>query len=80
MRLRSSSVGAAAATQVPPLIDGPRATRLQEVNVTVMTLDLCQSYYKSRIRTRMFCAGQEAGGVDACQVTRTHAHGRALER
>ncbi|XP_051911029.1 ovochymase-1 isoform X1 [Hippocampus zosterae] len=47
--------------------NGPRVSRLQEVNVTVMTLDLCQSYYKSRIRTRMFCAGREAGGVDACQ-------------
>ncbi|XP_077399431.1 ovochymase-1 isoform X2 [Vanacampus margaritifer] len=47
--------------------NGPRVTRLQEVNVTMMTFDLCQSYYKSRIRERMFCAGREGGGLDACQ-------------
>ncbi|KAM9772076.1 ovochymase-1 isoform 2-T2 [Syngnathus typhle] len=47
--------------------NGPRVNRLQEVNVTVMTSDLCRSYYKSSIRTCMFCAGQEGGGVDACQ-------------
>ncbi|XP_049617469.1 ovochymase-1 isoform X1 [Syngnathus scovelli] len=47
--------------------NGPRVNTLQEVNVTVMTSDLCQSYYKSRIRTCMFCAGLEGGGVDACQ-------------
>ncbi|XP_061662307.1 ovochymase-1 [Syngnathoides biaculeatus] len=47
--------------------NGPRVSRLQEVNVTVMTSDLCQRYYKSRLRTHMFCAGQKGGGVDACQ-------------
>nr|XP_061809619.1 transmembrane protease serine 9-like [Nerophis lumbriciformis] len=47
--------------------NGPRVSRLQEVNVTVLTSDLCRRYYKSRLRTRMFCAGQEGGDVDACQ-------------
>ncbi|XP_077566283.1 ovochymase-1 [Stigmatopora nigra] len=47
--------------------NGPRVSRLQEVNVTVLTSDLCRRYYKRRIRARMFCAGQEEGGVDACQ-------------
>ncbi|XP_061814911.1 ovochymase-1 isoform X1 [Nerophis lumbriciformis] len=47
--------------------NGARVTRLQEVNVTVLPSDVCNRYYKSRIRASMFCAGKEAGGVDSCQ-------------
>lgn len=46
---------------------GPRATTLQEVNVTILSSDTCNKYYKGRIRSSMFCAGKESGGVDACQ-------------
>ncbi|XP_054623460.1 ovochymase-1 isoform X1 [Dunckerocampus dactyliophorus] len=47
--------------------NGPRVTRLQEVNVTLLPSDICRRYYKGRIRASMFCAGKEGGGVDACQ-------------
>uniref|UniRef100_A0A3P8UXW5 Ovochymase 1 n=1 Tax=Cynoglossus semilaevis TaxID=244447 RepID=A0A3P8UXW5_CYNSE len=46
---------------------GPRINRLQEVNVTVLPPDVCNRYYTGRIRSSMFCAGNEKGGVDACQ-------------
>uniref|UniRef100_A0A3P8UTA4 Ovochymase 1 n=1 Tax=Cynoglossus semilaevis TaxID=244447 RepID=A0A3P8UTA4_CYNSE len=47
--------------------NGPRINRLQEVNVTVLPPDVCNRYYTGRIRSSMFCAGNEKGGVDACQ-------------
>ncbi|XP_037552032.1 ovochymase-1 [Nematolebias whitei] len=47
--------------------NGPRVNRLQEVNVTILSLDACNEYYKDKIRQSMFCAGKEEGGVDACQ-------------
>lgn len=45
-------------------------TRLQEVNVTVLSPDLCGAYYPRRIRSSMVCAGRDGGGADACQVGR----------
>ncbi|KAM8884847.1 ovochymase-1 [Synchiropus picturatus] len=47
--------------------NGPRVTRLQEVNVTILSSDVCNKYYSGRIRRSMFCAGKEGGGSDACQ-------------
>nr|XP_043877177.1 transmembrane protease serine 9-like isoform X2 [Solea senegalensis] len=47
--------------------NGPRVNRLQEVNVTVLPPDVCNQYYSGRMRSSMFCAGKEGGGVDACQ-------------
>ncbi|XP_017292667.2 ovochymase-1 isoform X2 [Kryptolebias marmoratus] len=47
--------------------NGPRVNRLQEVNVTILSSNTCNEYYNGRIRTSMFCAGKEEGGVDACQ-------------
>ncbi|XP_034434190.1 ovochymase-1 isoform X1 [Hippoglossus hippoglossus] len=47
--------------------NGPRVSRLQEVNVTVLPSDVCNQYYSGRIRSSMFCAGRGRGGVDACQ-------------
>ncbi|XP_069375947.1 ovochymase-1 isoform X2 [Paralichthys olivaceus] len=47
--------------------NGPRVHRLQEVNVTVLPPDVCNQYYSGRIRSSMFCAGRDRGGVDACQ-------------
>lgn len=48
--------------------DGPRVHRLQEVNVTIMPPDVCNQYYRGRLRPSMFCAGKDEGGADACQV------------
>lgn len=50
--------------------DGPRVNRLQEVNVTVLPSQVCNQFYAGRIRSSMFCAGKDEGGVDACQVRR----------
>ncbi|XP_069580258.1 ovochymase-1 [Brachyistius frenatus] len=47
--------------------NGPRVHRLQEVNVTVLPSDVCDRFYAGRIRSSMFCAGRDGGGVDACQ-------------
>ncbi|XP_056224266.1 ovochymase-1 [Seriola aureovittata] len=47
--------------------NGPRVNRLQEVNVTVLPSEVCNQYYLGRIRSSMFCAGKDEGGVDACQ-------------
>ncbi|KAM6961593.1 ovochymase-1 [Tautogolabrus adspersus] len=47
--------------------NGPRVNRLQEVNVTILPLDVCNQFYLGRMRPSMFCAGKEGGGADACQ-------------
>ncbi|XP_030627660.1 ovochymase-1 [Chanos chanos] len=47
--------------------NGPRAHRLQEVNVTILPTNTCNSFYHGRVQPTMFCAGDVAGGVDACQ-------------
>ncbi|CAK6983661.1 ovochymase-1 [Scomber scombrus] len=47
--------------------NGPRVHRLQEVNVTLLSPDVCNRYYVGRMRPSMFCAGKDGGGVDACQ-------------
>ncbi|XP_071358853.1 ovochymase-1 isoform X2 [Trachinotus anak] len=47
--------------------NGPRVNRLQEVNVTILPSEVCNQYYPGRIRSSMFCAGKDEGGVDACQ-------------
>ncbi|XP_041832992.1 ovochymase-1 isoform X2 [Melanotaenia boesemani] len=47
--------------------NGPRVHRLQEVNVSILSSEVCNEYYKGRITQSMFCAGKDEGGVDACQ-------------
>ncbi|TRY92079.1 hypothetical protein DNTS_005868, partial [Danionella cerebrum] len=47
--------------------NGPRATTLQEVNVTVFEHQTCNRYYSGKILPCMFCAGLDTGGMDACQ-------------
>ncbi|XP_071781059.2 ovochymase-1 [Centroberyx gerrardi] len=47
--------------------NGPRVNRLQEVNVTTLPSDMCNQYYRGRVRSSMFCAGEQGGGADACQ-------------
>ncbi|XP_029902085.1 ovochymase-1 [Myripristis murdjan] len=47
--------------------NGPRVNRLQEVNVTTLSRDVCNQYYRGRILPSMFCAGEPGGGADACQ-------------
>ncbi|XP_071374328.1 ovochymase-1 [Centroberyx affinis] len=47
--------------------NGPRVNRLQEVNVTTLPSDMCNQYYRGRVRSSMFCAGEPGGGADACQ-------------
>uniref|UniRef100_A0A8C1Z0H6 Zgc:55888 n=1 Tax=Cyprinus carpio TaxID=7962 RepID=A0A8C1Z0H6_CYPCA len=47
--------------------NGPRASRLQEVNVTVFELQTCNKYYSGKMLKNMMCAGADAGGMDACQ-------------
>ncbi|XP_042372373.1 ovochymase-1, partial [Plectropomus leopardus] len=47
--------------------NGARVNRLQEVNVTLLPPDVCNQYYRGRMRPSMFCAGREEGGADACQ-------------
>ncbi|XP_041934699.1 ovochymase-1 [Alosa sapidissima] len=47
--------------------NGPQVNRLQEVNVTIMPQQTCNRFYYGRVLSKMFCAGEEAGGVDACQ-------------
>ncbi|XP_072233408.1 ovochymase-1 isoform X2 [Leuresthes tenuis] len=47
--------------------NGPRVHRLQEVNVSILAFDVCNEYYKGRVRQSMFCAGKDGGGADACQ-------------
>lgn len=47
--------------------NGPRVNKLQEVNVTIISSEVCNNYYVGSILDTMFCAGKEEGGVDACQ-------------
>ncbi|KAK5896409.1 hypothetical protein CgunFtcFv8_010011 [Champsocephalus gunnari] len=47
--------------------NGPRVSRLQEVNVTILSPESCNQFYLGRMRPSMFCAGRPGGGVDACQ-------------
>ncbi|XP_051546815.1 transmembrane protease serine 9-like [Myxocyprinus asiaticus] len=47
--------------------NGPRASRLQEVNVTVFDPQTCSTFYEGKMREFMMCAGADAGGMDACQ-------------
>uniref|UniRef100_A0AAY4D3R6 trypsin n=1 Tax=Denticeps clupeoides TaxID=299321 RepID=A0AAY4D3R6_9TELE len=42
------------------------ASRLQEVNVTVLQPETCSMLYRG-MRQNMLCAGRLLGGVDACQ-------------
>ncbi|KAK3517805.1 hypothetical protein QTP70_018968 [Hemibagrus guttatus] len=46
---------------------GPRATKLQEVNITILETNNCMQFYGGVIRSSMMCAGEVTGGVDACQ-------------
>ncbi|XP_028810817.1 prostasin-like isoform X2 [Denticeps clupeoides] len=46
--------------------NGPQASRLQEVNVTVLQPETCSMLYRG-MRQNMLCAGRLLGGVDACQ-------------
>ncbi|KAF4114773.1 hypothetical protein G5714_004996 [Onychostoma macrolepis] len=47
--------------------NGPRASRLQEVNVTLFEPQTCNQHYRGKMLKNMMCAGAEAGGRDACQ-------------
>ncbi|XP_077091021.1 ovochymase-1 isoform X2 [Siphateles boraxobius] len=47
--------------------NGPRASRLQEVNVTVFDPQTCSRFYVGKMHECMMCAGADAGGRDACQ-------------
>ncbi|CAB1345816.1 unnamed protein product [Coregonus sp. 'balchen'] len=47
--------------------NGPRANRLQEVNVTCLSQEDCNKFYHGAVQPTMFCAGDPEGGVDACQ-------------
>ncbi|XP_015207382.1 ovochymase-1 isoform X2 [Lepisosteus oculatus] len=48
--------------------NGPRALRLQEVNITILDQNTCNSqFYSSSISAGMVCAGRAEGGKDACQ-------------
>lgn len=51
--------------------DGPRVSRLQGVNVTLLPPAACDRYYTGRMRASMFCAGKVGGGADACQVRKS---------
>ncbi|MBN3306000.1 TMPS9 protease, partial [Amia calva] len=47
---------------------GPRAWRLQEVNITVIDSDTCNwQFYNGKVTDSMICAGEPTGGKDACQ-------------
>ncbi|XP_065121904.1 ovochymase-1 isoform X2 [Paramisgurnus dabryanus] len=48
--------------------NGPRASRLQEVNVTVFKQETCNQFFRGKMHEFMMCAGADAGGTDACQV------------
>ncbi|XP_043093677.1 ovochymase-1 isoform X2 [Puntigrus tetrazona] len=47
--------------------NGPRASTLQEVNVTILAVETCNKYYKGKVYKNMLCTGADAGGKDACQ-------------
>lgn len=47
--------------------NGPRVNKLQEVNLTILPSEVCNTYYVGSIQDSMFCAGKDEGGVDACQ-------------
>ncbi|XP_065121905.1 ovochymase-1 isoform X3 [Paramisgurnus dabryanus] len=47
--------------------NGPRASRLQEVNVTVFKQETCNQFFRGKMHEFMMCAGADAGGTDACQ-------------
>lgn len=49
-------------------VDGPRAFKLQEVNVTVFNPETCRELFGGKMHAFMMCAGADAGGMDACQV------------
>ncbi|NP_956439.2 ovochymase-1 precursor [Danio rerio] len=47
--------------------NGPQASRLQEVNVTVYEPQKCNRFYRGKVLKSMICAGANEGGMDACQ-------------
>ncbi|XP_056311085.1 ovochymase-1 [Danio aesculapii] len=47
--------------------NGPQASRLQEVNVTVYEPQTCNRFYRGKVLRSMMCAGANEGGMDACQ-------------
>jgi len=46
---------------------GEQATKLMQVDVPVITNELCNEQYEDRITPRMICAGYPDGGRDSCQ-------------
>lgn len=51
------------------LIIGELASRLQEASVKIINRNTCNKLYDDAVTSRMLCAGNLLGGVDACQVS-----------
>lgn len=47
---------------------GHLAKTLQEARVTLINQSVCNKLYDDLITSRMLCAGNLNGGIDACQV------------
>lgn len=47
---------------------GNLATQLQELEVPILSDEVCSAAYVDEITSRMFCAGYLEGGRDACQA------------
>lgn len=47
---------------------GQLAKTLQEAKVKIINQSLCSKLYDNLITSRMLCAGNLNGGIDACQV------------
>lgn len=47
---------------------GHLAKTLQEARVRIINQSVCNKLYDDLITSRMLCAGNLNGGVDACQV------------
>lgn len=50
---------------------GPLSPRLLRINATIINRDICNGdeSYAGYVKNGMFCAGNMAGGIDACTET-----------
>lgn len=50
--------------------EGRLSPRLLRINVTIISRDICngRDSYQGYVKDGMFCAGDMAGGIDACTV------------